>query len=93
MEKHTPGPWRYEYGAVYTTDKDGVNVRLLLADRNTPDTEPTERDSNLRLAAAAPDLLIALKGIAAALNQNHTFPADIEAARIFAAAAISKVEA
>jgi hypothetical protein len=55
----TPGPWLYEYGAVYQAAKG----RIVLADRDNPETLPTERDANLRLCAAAPDLLAALEKI------------------------------
>lgn len=48
--------------------------------------------TNARLAAAAPEMLDALKGILAALTQPKTFPADVEAARVYARAAIAKAE-
>ena len=56
--RHTPGPWQAMFGSVYTNDE---KTRLLQADRDEPNTSPTERDANIRLAAAAPDMLEALK--------------------------------
>ena len=59
MTQHTEGPWTYAYGAVY----DIHESRLLLADRNNPNTSPCERDRNVQLAAAAPELLGALEAL------------------------------
>jgi len=53
---HTPGRWVYQYGASYLE----AGPRLLLADRNTPDTTPTERDANVRRAV---DCVNACNGI------------------------------
>lgn len=61
----TPGPWVAQYGAVY--DASG-EVRLLLADREEAETRPVERDANVRLAAAAPDLLACLQSVACDLE-------------------------
>lgn len=47
--EHTPAPWTYKYGSVYYGDTES---RLLLADRNNPDTAPVERDANLRRVVA-----------------------------------------
>jgi hypothetical protein len=49
----SPGQWGVADGAVYSID----GRRLLLADRNNPQTWPTERDANVRLAAEAHNLL------------------------------------
>lgn len=57
---HTHGPWICEYGSVYTAN----GKRLLQADREEPATMPIERDANVRLAAAVPDMLEALEEIA-----------------------------
>jgi hypothetical protein len=62
---HTPGPWAYEFGAVYGADEDGISIRLLLADRGEESTSPTERDRNLQLAAAAPEMLEVLSALCA----------------------------
>ena len=45
-------------GAVYAYDeKRKCGSRLLLADRNNPETRPTERDANVKLAADAVNLV------------------------------------
>ena len=62
----TPGPWSYGSGAVYHAEKG----RLILADRENPNTSPAERDTNLRLCAAAPDLLAALESLLADAGQG-----------------------
>jgi hypothetical protein len=49
----TPGKWVVSSGAVYSED----GKSLLLADRNNPQTWPTERDANVKLAAAAVNLV------------------------------------
>jgi hypothetical protein len=49
----TPGPWVVSSGAVYSED----GKSLLLADRNNPQTWPTERDANVKLAADAVNLV------------------------------------
>jgi len=51
-----------------------------------------EDAANARLIAAAPDLLGACKGAIAALAQNKTYPADIDAAKSFLSGAIAKAE-
>jgi len=55
--KHTPGPWVVSSGEVYTA-KTGIPIARMR--RDTPDTTPTERDSNAQLIAATPELLLAL---------------------------------
>lgn len=70
--KHTPGPWIFAYGSVYRGDEtinDENAPRIALMDRNEPTTQPTERDANARLIAAAPDLLEACRVACAALNE------------------------
>ena len=81
--QHTPGPWKFTSGAVYS----GTGSRLLLADRENPRTSGAERDDNLRLAAAAPEmfaLLCCARDELADLNQNENdggkLLADIDAA-------------
>lgn len=51
--KHTPGPWRYRGGAVYA-----YKVRVMAGERIV-DVE--ENESNLRLAAFAPQMFDLLK--------------------------------
>jgi hypothetical protein len=57
MNKHTPGPWRYDYAP-------GFCGELLAANGTTLAefvSEPSE--ANARLIAAAPELLEALQGL------------------------------
>ena len=49
----SPGQWVVASGAVYSVD----GRRLLLADRDNPQTWPTERDANIKLAAEAHNAL------------------------------------
>lgn len=49
----SPGQWVYTSGAAYSVD----GRRLLLADRDNPQTWPTERDANIRLAVEAHNAL------------------------------------
>jgi len=82
MSKPTPGPWRYEYGAVYADSRDEkepgmvVTVRLVLADREDNNTGPTERDANLRLTAAAPEMRDALNYLLRAYIEATTAHPD-----------------
>jgi len=59
---YTPGPWHYESGAVWAnagdSERDGAEA---IAKRCHGDRRPTERDANMRLVAAAPELLEALR--------------------------------
>lgn len=68
---HTPGPWVFAYGSVYV-DRDNLTdanaIRIAMMDRGDSHTTPTERDSNARLIAAAPDLLKALQTLLATVN-------------------------
>jgi hypothetical protein len=56
-----------------------------------PATED-EATANARLILACPELLEACKGAIAALSQNKTFPADIDAAKQMLSYAIAKAE-
>lgn len=81
MREHTPGPWRYEYGAVYATkapDREPgarVDVRIGLADREETFTDPSERDANVQLMAAAPELLDALRQVSECARLTQAFSA------------------
>ena len=96
--KHTPGPWVCHSGAVY---QDGPNIwpkgeedgsRLLLADRDNPQTSPCERDRNVELAAAAPDLLDACRAALAHLAEPLSDTASRENRIDELAAAIAEAE-
>lgn len=70
--KHTSGPWYYTCGAIWK-DPEAETYCIAKADRNTPETAPTERDANCRLIAAAPELLEALWQL---VNAYDTWIAD-----------------
>ena len=94
--KHTPGPWHIaprKPGNAYriTQSETPQTGALVIADLSCGAHRPdAEQAANAQLIAAVPDLLEALKGIIAALSQNKTLPADIEAAKSYAKAAIAE---
>jgi hypothetical protein len=55
MNKGTPGPWHVDCGEVVNAE----GVSLIRANRDEPRTTPCERDRNIDLCAAAPELLAA----------------------------------
>ncbi len=58
----TPGPWHYLYGAVWTTPNGPEDGGHCIATRASASAlEPTAKDRNMRLCAAAPELLEALE--------------------------------
>lgn len=60
--RHTPGPWHYVYGAAWTTPDGPDDGGQCVAQRASASVIlPVERDANMRLCAAAPDLLDALR--------------------------------
>jgi tellurite resistance protein len=61
---HTPGEWHTNSGQVYSLDETRGATIALVSDHHGPDVQ----QANARLIAAAPDLLAALKSIAAILN-------------------------
>lgn len=59
-KNHTPGEWYCVYGAVWTTPdgpEDGGQCVAMRASNSA--INPCERDANMKLCAAAPDLLAA----------------------------------
>ena len=58
-DKYTKGPWVYDYGMVYTAS----GIPIAKADRDTPQTRPTERDANMRAVAILPELIDACNGL------------------------------
>ncbi len=62
----TPGPWEYSSGQVWA-DGSAKCVARRGADSGIP---PEQRDADMRLCAAAPELLAALK-IAVRALQDH----------------------
>ena len=70
-----------------------MNLKQEIARFLGCDPEDLEKQMvDVRVLAAAPDLLAAAKGALAALSQNKTFPADINTARAFLNFAIKKAE-
>jgi hypothetical protein len=62
--KHTPGPWHYqEYSDVYTHIVRDASKRAIVL--YAPQSSSPICEANARLAAAAPDMAIALEMIAA----------------------------
>ena len=69
--EHTPGPWHYISGAVYARPADAEDstmtaIAMRCSQKRGDIAEqfsPTEKDANMRLIAAAPDLLAALQWI------------------------------
>jgi hypothetical protein len=57
---HTPGPWFVQCGAVYAQG-DNDFIGIASADRNDSRTSPCERDRNVDLMAAAPNMLQLLR--------------------------------
>ena len=95
MSKHTPGPWVLEnrgYKFIVSKPGDGYITRdVCRMDAST--MSAFAQEANARLIAAAPDLLEALKKIAAI--ENRMFGSDweeIDEAREIARAAIAAAE-
>lgn len=64
MNRHTPGPWQYAFEggtAAFIVDADGTTVCKLSVTKNS--TAHSSLAANVRLIAAAPDLLAALKAL------------------------------
>jgi len=82
MSTPTPGPW------------DIIDQYIIAADESVIcQWESYTEEPNARLIAAAPDLLAALKGIVAGVNDAHDSRPLIRAAEVRAArAAIAKAE-
>lgn len=81
MTRHTPGPWVVGYGAAYRAAPGGgiddESPRLLLADRSTPATTPTERDANIRRAVECVNALAGVEDPAATLASIAGFLEDV----------------
>ena len=74
MGTHTPGPWHYESGAVWEHEGDGDapgTVAIALRGSRRGGSEyrsPAEDAANMRLIAAAPELLEACRNLVATLE-------------------------
>lgn len=92
--KHTPGPWYYVTGAVWTTPNGPDDGGACIAQRtNYQIIQPCERDANMRLCSRAPSLLAenerlreALRGVVSAYDcvngrEQRDLPYAMDAAR------------
>lgn len=85
MTQHTPGPWR--------VDPDEECCVLGPPEGNPPYQITVAqaygfmgiREANARLIAAAPDMLVALKGLLLAIESPDDYPDECEAARALVA--------
>ena len=67
----TPAPWYYKSGEVWAV-KNGRAVVIARADREAGNgTEPVERDANMHLCAAAPELFEKIKAIVEQADAQH----------------------
>tara|TARA_R100000306_G_C4358695_1_gene134139 strand:+ start:622 stop:984 length:363 start_codon:yes stop_codon:yes gene_type:complete len=79
MTEHTPGPWRITGPNIRSDNHtDGTGALLFVQHRpfHTSDLEfswldPDEQTANLKLVAAAPDLLAALVNLTNSLADDH----------------------
>ncbi len=74
MTEHTPGPWRFKQQAwnhwtIHDSDVKTIASCISLTEPYMP--SPNELIANVRLIAAAPNLLIALEKLVAADNCNY----------------------
>jgi len=96
-EAHTPGPWLMVSNTVYSLTHAGWRKGVeqfknrfhayVQADKECPDDEHT---ANVRLIAAAPDLLEAAKALVAADDARSNVQPLYESACALARAAIAK---
>ena len=95
--EHTKGPWKYESGAVWANEGDAdrpeciaIALRGVQPNGNIQEQfTPTEKDANLRLAAASPTMLEALG--AAKLVLINRANANDDTWKDLAAAALEEV--
>ena len=73
----------------YVSGKENFHHQGLVADETTgKNIAAVYHFPNAHLIASAPVMLIVLQDIVAALSQNKTYPADIDAAKFWAIEAI-----
>jgi hypothetical protein len=82
MSAYTPGPWRAPLDEPFDPERptyfleDATGHQLMLLGR-LPEAGPDEHKANVRLIAAAPDLLAALKqGLEEVEDGLHHLPCD-----------------
>jgi hypothetical protein len=88
MNKHTPGPWQYVFEGgttAFITEVDGSTIICIRTTENT--TAHKNLAANVRLIAAAPELLEALEALLNYENLGAYERADV---RQQARAAIAK---
>lgn len=85
---YTEGPWRAENDEILGDDGDTFIATVPLHGG----MNPTEWQANLRLIAAAPDLLAALKAMRDGAYGNPSMPAENDAIDQMAETAIAKAE-
>ena len=93
--QHTPGPWKikeFKGGAlrIISDDTHICTVHHTVPRDSLNEEELRRREANARLIAAAPKMIESLKGILTALNQNKTFPADLDYMKTVAQTAIAE---
>lgn len=81
---YTPGPWVYAYGAVWpnleTAETEGGVAIAQRGRQRMPFADPFapwEKDANMRLCAAAPELLDALERLEAAAESRDITMGDV----------------
>lgn len=94
MTSHTPGPWYRNINAKYPVFAGEAPKHVHIASilKGAPESE---REANLRLIAAAPELLAALEQLerySAGDDLSPYSPDDINYARSAARAAITKAK-
>ena len=88
MSNHSQAPWRIErtaHGTYVRAAHGGLVATLEAGFQST-------RNHDGDLMVSAPELLVMAKAALAALTQNKTFQADIDAAKEWLSAAIAKAE-
>ena len=80
---HTPGPWARNISTKYPiyTEADHRKIAIAL---NGHDIDDGEAMANLKLIAAAPDLLKALRALDDVVNEQNGHPNGWEAALVIA---------
>lgn len=72
MNKHTPGPWsRDKYGHIVDQNGRDVDFRSMCILSSGAGDRMAMAEANTTLAAAAPELLLALEGIAALYDTDE----------------------
>lgn len=89
LARHTPGPWFLENGALASTGEFRIKIVSPWIEGSW--TDDSEAAANMRLLAAAPDMLEALRGLLELEYIGETGDERITAARVAIAMATGKV--